>query len=601
MEIRVTVPILKNQPGAFIFGPENETFYEPIAVDGNFAVRFSRSGLENLIRGIRRREYSSWEWHKLARLGEELTAAADAASLLCPLHLASHWESVGVIPYPHQLDTARRVIQEMGGRAILADEVGLGKTIEAGMILKEYMLRGLVRRALILTPASLCWQWFEELREKFRIPVVLHRSQYDWARCQCIVASIDTAKREPHLAEVLAADWDILIVDEAHKLKNSKTQNWQFVNSIRKKYFLMLTATPVQNDLRELYNLITLLKPGQLGTYAEFKQRFTAGRRTPRDPELLRSLLGQVMVRNRRGTGTIEFTQRIVRATPVTLTPKERQLYQEIEAFIRRQAQQSLAEKKTILPYITLLREVCSSPWAAVLTLKKLHEKAQPELRTELERLLQQAAHLEISAKVQQVLNLLPRLQGKVVIFTEYRGSQVFIKKHLEAAGLGVVTFDGSLSAGRKEFTKFLFRRYGDVLVSTESGGEGINLQYCNNVINFDLPWNPMRLEQRIGRVHRLGQTKDVYVFNLATQGTIEEHIWRLLHEKIRMFEMVVGQLDTILTQLHLDKSFESRLIDIFIRSESETELVRELDQLANGIIEARDRLARSSLLDLVP
>ena len=110
-----------------------------------------------------------------------------------------------------------------------------------------------------------------------------------------------------------------------------------------------------------------------------------------------------------------------------------------------------------------------------------------------------------------------------------------------------------------------------------------------------------MRLEQRIGRVHRLGQTKDVYVFNLATQGTIEEHIWRLLHEKIRMFEMVVGQLDTILTQLHLDKSFESRLIDIFIRSESETELVRELDQLANGIIEARDRLARSSLLDLVP
>ncbi len=601
MEIRITVPILKNQPGTFIFGPEIETFSEPIAVDDNFSVRFSQSGLENIIRGIRRSQYTSWDWHKLVRLGEELTARADIASLLCPVHLSSHWESVGVIPYRHQLDTARRVIQEMGGRAILADEVGLGKTIEAGMILKEYMLRGLVRRALILTPASLCWQWFEELREKFRIPVVLHRSQYDWARCQCIVASIDTAKREPHLSQVLDINWDILIVDEAHKLKNSKTQNWQFVNSIHKKYFLMLTATPVQNDLKELYNLITLLKPGQLGTYTEFKQRFTAGKRTPRDPETLRSLLRQVMVRNRRGTGTVEFTQRIVKAVPVALTPGERELYSAVESFIRRQVRKSLAEKKTILPYITLLREVCSSAWAAVLTLKKLYEKANPELKAELGRLLKLAAHLETSAKVEQVLKLLPKLDGKVVIFTEYRGTQAFIKKHLEAAGLGVVTFDGTLSAGRKEFTKFLFRRYGDVLVSTESGGEGINLQYCNNVINFDLPWNPMRLEQRIGRVHRLGQTKDVYIFNLATQGTIEEHIWRLLDEKIKMFEMVVGQLDTILTQLHLDKSFESHLIDIFIRSESEGELVKELDQLADGILKARKEITQSSLLDLLP
>ncbi len=601
MEIRITVPILKQQPGTFIFGPEVEKFSEPIAVDDNFFVRFSQSGLENIIKGVRRREYSSWKWHKLSRLGEDLTAQADIANLLCPVHLASHWESVGVIPYPHQLDTARRVIQEMGGRAILADEVGLGKTIEAGMILKEYMLRGLVRRALILTPASLCWQWFEELREKFRIPVVLHRSQYDWARCQCIVASIDTAKREPHLSEVLNIHWDMLIIDEAHKLKNSNTQNWRFVNSIHKKYFLMLTATPVQNDLKELYNLITLLKPGQLGTYAQFKQRFTAGKRTPRDPEMLRSVLSQVMIRNRRGTGTVEFTQRIVRSVPVELTPGERELYQAVEFFIRRQIRRTLAEKKTILPYITLLREVTSSPWAAILTLKKLYDKAQPELRAELDRILRLAAHLETSAKIQQVLRLLPKLDGKVVIFTEYRGTQAFIKQHLDAAGLGVVTFDGSLSAGRKEFTKFLFRRYGDVLVSTETGGEGINLQYCNNVINFDLPWNPMRLEQRIGRVHRLGQTKDVYIFNLATQGTIEEHIWRLLHEKIKMFELVVGQLDTILTQLHLDKSFESHLIDIFIRSESETDLEKKLDHLAAGILKAREQLAQSSLLDLLP
>ena len=601
MEIRITVPILKNQPGVFPFVSETETFSEPMAVSSNLSVQFSQSALREIITGFRRRQYASWEWQKLARLGEEISSISDFATLICPLHLASHWELVGVIPYPHQLETTQKVIYRMGGRAILADEVGLGKTIEAGMILKEYMLRGLVRKALILTPAALCWQWFEELREKFRIPVVLHRSQYDWARCDCIVASIDTAKREPHLSQVLAIDWDLLIIDEAHKLKNSKTQNWRFVNNIHKNYFLMLTATPVQNDLRELYNLITLLKPGQLGTYATFKRRFVADKRTPRDTEVLRSLLGQVMIRNRRGTGTIEFTERIVRSVPVDLSEAEGQLYLSVNAFIRRQMQRSLAEKRTILPYITLLREVCSSAWAAALTLKKLSEKASPELEAELLSLLEQAVNIETSAKIRQLLDLLQILNGKVIIFTEYRGTQAFIKKHLEAAGLGVVTFDGSLSASRKEFTKFLFRRYGDVLVSTESGGEGINLQYCNNVINFDLPWNPMRLEQRIGRVHRLGQTKDVYVFNLATKGTIEEHIMRLLHEKINMFEMVVGELDAILTHLHLDRSFESRLIDIFVRSETDKDLAREFDHLGETILKARTLQRKPSILGLLP
>lgn len=601
MEIRITVPLLKNQPGTFLFTPEVETFFEPTAVNESFSVQFSQSGLANIITGIRRNQYTSWDWQKLARLGEDLSIVSDSPHLICPVHLASHWKSVGVIPYPHQLDTAQRVIHNMDGRAILADEVGLGKTIEAGIILKEYMLRGLVRRALILTPAALCWQWFEELREKFRIPATLQRSQYDWERCNCIIASLDTAKREPHISQVLSMDWDLLIVDEAHKLKNSRTQNWQFVNNIHKKYFLMLTATPVQNDLKELYNLITLLKPGQLGTYSAFKQRFVVDKRTPRDTKALRLLLGEVMIRNRRGAGTIQFTKRIVHSVPVELTTAERKLYLSVHSFIRSQMQKLLAERRTILPYIILLREVCSSSWAAALTLKKLNEKIHPNVDTELMALLEQAVNIETSAKVQRLLELLSSLEGKAIVFTEYRGTQAFIKKHLEATGFGVVTFDGSLSASRKEFTKFLFRRYGDVLVSTESGGEGINLQYCNNVINFDLPWNPMRLEQRIGRVHRLGQTKDVYVFNFATQGTIEEHLLRLLHEKINMFEMVVGELDAILTQLHLDKSFESRIIDICIRSETEKDLAREFNDFGDSILKARELQTQETILDLLP
>ena len=602
LEIRITVPILKNPRGAFLFAPKSEVFMEPVIVNDSYAVHFSQTGLHQLVNGLRRKHNADWEWHKLARLGEDLTHRSGVTHLLCPIHLASHWESVGVIPYPHQLDTTRKVIEEMRGRAILADEVGLGKTIEAGMILKEYMLRGLVRKALILTPASLCWQWFQELREKFRIPVALQRSRYDWSRCDCLVASIDTAKREPHYSEILAIDWDMLIVDEAHRLKNSSTQNWQFVNSIHKKYFLMLTATPIQNDLKELYNLITLLKPGQLDTYQAFKRRFVADKRTPRDPAVLRSLLEQVMIRNRRGAGTIEFTKRIVQPISVELTHQEKQFYTALHGFVHQQMQSSLALKRTILPYIILLREACSSPWAAALTLKKLSEKAEPAMEKDLLDLLEMAVNIEISAKVQHLLQLLDSDgQDKTIIFTEYRGTQAFIKKHLEAAGLATVTFDGSLSSSRKEFTKFLFRRYGDVLISTESGGEGINLQYCNRVVNFDLPWNPMRLEQRIGRVHRLGQTKDVYVFNLATLGTIEEHILRLLHEKINMFEMVVGQLDAILSHLHLSKSFESHLVEILVKAQTEDDLRREFDDLGNSILEAKQRQREVSILELIP
>lgn len=571
-------------------------------INNTYAAYFSQTGLERLLYGLRYKHDASWEWHRLARWGEDLANSHGVTELLCLVHLATHWESVGVIPYPHQLDTTRKVIEEMRGRAILADEVGLGKTIEAGMILKEYMLRGLVRKTLILTPASLSWQWFQELREKFRIPVAMQRSQYDWSRCDCLVASIDTAKREPHYSEVVALDWDMLIVDEAHRLKNSTTQNWQFVNSIRKKYFLMLTATPVQNDLKEMYNLITLLKPGQLGTYQAFKRRFVVDKRTPRDPRDLRALLGQVMIRNRRGAGTIEFTKRIVQPICVELTTEEQSFYTALHDFVRRQMQASLSSKRTILPYIILLREACSSPWAAALTLKKLAEKANPAAKEELLSLLEAAVNIKTSAKVQHLLQLL-HIHGhdKTIVFTEYRGTQAFIKQHLEEAGLATVTFDGSLSSSRKEFTKFLFRRYGDVLISTESGGEGINLHYCNKVVNFDLPWNPMRLEQRIGRVHRLGQTKDVYVFNLATLGTIEEHILTLLHEKINMFELVVGELDAILSHLESGKSFESHVVDILIKAQTEDELRREFDNLGDSILEARQRQSEGNILELIP
>ncbi len=208
-----------------------------------------------------------------------LNGEAHRLSLVQGFDRLLSWSSLhGVTRYEHQERAALRVLREMRGRAILADEVGLGKTIEAGLILKEYMVRGLVRRALILTPPALRTQWLEEMREKFSLPFEVLRSGEDWERHPLLIASLDTAKREPHGTRARSLSWDIVIVDEAHRLKNRLSRNWRFVSSLRKKYMLLLTATPVQNDMGELFNLVSLLKPGQLHTYEEFVARYVASR-----------------------------------------------------------------------------------------------------------------------------------------------------------------------------------------------------------------------------------------------------------------------------------------------------------------------------------
>src|SRR5690606_33836368 len=200
----------------------------------------------------------------------------------------------------------------MNGRAILADEVGLGKTIEAGMIIKEYMLRGLARRVLILVPATLVWQWFAELRDKFGLVATRQRTVYDWERSDVVIASLDTAKRTPHRDVILRQRYDMLVVDEAHRLKDRRSLNWKFVNAIHRHYCLLLTATPVQNSLDELHSLVTLLKPGHLGSSREFQRIFALDARRARDPQQLRAVLSRVMIRHRRGRDTVEFTPRHV-------------------------------------------------------------------------------------------------------------------------------------------------------------------------------------------------------------------------------------------------------------------------------------------------
>ncbi len=535
---------------------------------------------------MRRKQWDSWDAFLLHYRGEELTLSRGFEELQVISHLQEHWRQNGVIAYPHQLETVKKVISQMRGRAILADEVGLGKTIEAAMILKEYMLRGLVKRFLILTPATLCRQWETELREKFEIPTLIARREYDWAHYDYLIASIDTAKKEIHRQQILDLYFDLVIVDEAHKLKSTTTQNWQFVNSIQKKYFLLLTATPLQNDLKELFNLISLLRPGQLGNYRSFKSRYTHDKRKPKNPQELKGLLNEVMIRNKHGSN-MGFTKRHVQDIPITLTDLEQRLYDDVSGFIR----QSLRLDSSGLgglPLLTLQREICSSTFAAVLTLFKLAQSMniEEERQEQAAALFKLAQQIKDNSKMRVVIDLVKKTPEKVIIFTEFLATQSYIRTRLEQAGVFSLAFDGSLSASKKEFTKYEFKEYPkyQVLVCTESGGEGINLQFCNTMINYDLPWNPMRLEQRIGRIHRLGQTRDVFIYNLSTRGTIEEHLLRLLHEKVRMFELVIGESERVISKLTQGKSFEARIMAVVTQSGSQEEMNRGFARLGQEI-----------------
>lgn len=536
--------------------------------------------------------WDNWTMYQLAYEAEQAGLIASFDELQCLDYITQ------LEPMPHQIDTAKKVLYNLRGRAILADEVGLGKTIEAGLILKEYMVRGLVTRTLILVPASLVLQWVRELNQKFGIPAVAQKKEYMWAQYDVVVASIDTAKRDPHRDIVLGMEYDMLIIDEAHKLKNRKTTNYQFVSEIRKKYCMLLTATPVQNDLHELYNLITLLKPGQLGGKGKFQADFVVDKRIPKNEQLLQGLLSEVMIRNRRGDGNIGFTQRLVKNIPLSLSPEEQDLYDSVTDFVRKRYEDAGSDLSSILSLVTLQREVCSSRDAVFVTLVNLFKKtaADSPVRPRIWELVEKIKKIEANTKAEKAMELIRGMDGKVIIFTEYRATQEYLLKFLKDHQLIAVPYRGGMNRGKKDWMMDLFRRRAQVMVATEAGGEGINLQFCHNIINFDLPWNPMRVEQRIGRVHRVGQISDVNIFNLSTLGTIEEHILHLLHEKINMFELVIGGLDVILERLEKKSSLESSLYKIILESKNENDLRTRLDEIGQSFDDIRQEIGHEPL-----
>ncbi|BDG46540.1 MULTISPECIES: SNF2-related protein [Parageobacillus] len=524
--------------------------------------------------------WSSWEMYELALEAATHLIVPEFDGLQAPKHLPH------LTPLPHQLEVARQVVEHMNGKAILADEVGLGKTIEAGLILKEYMIRGLVKKALILVPASLVSQWVMELNEKFFIPAVQQKKSYVWEQCDVVVSSIDTAKKSPHREIIYKQQYDMVIIDEAHKLKNNKTKNYEFVQNLKKKFCLLLTATPIQNRIEEIFNLVSLLKPGHLGN-AEYFAKTYGKTRTLQTNEHLKALVNKVMIRNRRVDTRIEWSKRHVKTVLIEFTKEERELYEAVQAL----KYDGALSFGTPFSLITMLREACSSREALFVTVKNMMDKHEGKIPDSFHKLMEKINAVSVNSKAEKTLQLIQSIQEKVIIFTEYRATQLYLQWFLKQHGISSVPFRGGFKRGKKDWMKELFKNHAQVFIATEAGGEGINLQFCRHVINYDLPWNPMRLEQRIGRVHRLGQTSDVYIYNFAVKNTVEEHILTLLYEKIRLFERVIGQLDDILAKMNF-ADLEHYLQDAFLNSQSEGEMKIKMENII-AMIELADQLAK--------
>lgn len=518
-------------------------------------------------------------------------------ALRCLEELRLLWEAERVEFLPYQIAAAERVVDGMDGQGILADEVGLGKTIEAGLVARELMCRGRCRSVLILCPAPLCYQWRREMAQKFGLPFVCDPRPYDFAHKNLIIASIDGAKRAASRELLLGRDWDLVVVDEAHKLKNRTTQNHKLVAALNRRHLLLLSATPLQNDLTELYSLISLVRPGIFGSFQSFWREFLLDRRTPKDPVALRNILATVMVRNRRQDLTGDLGEvlpaRQVTLLPLQLKPDERRLYDAVSGAVRDEYWRRMQGETTVLPLVMLQREVCSSAAAVRKTLYTIESSSW--LGGNLEELRALADAVREQAKAQVLQGLVGQLGEQVIVFTEFRATQEYLADCLRQNGLPVILFHGEQTAWERARA---LRRFEEepkgVLLSTESGGQGLNLQFCHNVVNYDLPWNPMRVEQRIGRVHRLGQQHDVFIYNLYAEQTVEEHLLKLMDHKINLFRQVVGELDVILRRLEKGgrRSLESRVAEILWRTRDERELAFQFDELGRQFL-WHQRLAR--------
>jgi superfamily II DNA or RNA helicase len=568
--------------------------------------------------------------------------------------------------HPHQVEAAAFALDSLvRGGCLLADEVGLGKTIEASIVLSQLLAEG-KERILVLTPATLRAQWQSELLEKFDVDAVVvdGRSSKDtgnvFDRPFPVIASIPFAAARP---EALAAlPWDVVVIDEAHRLRNGFRPGHKTGRSLARALAgrpkLLLTATPLQNDLLELFGLLCFLDETLLGPEHAFRSRYApkedgalGGPAALELKERLSSCVHRTLRRQVREY--VPFTNRRSVVEDFAPTKEEQALYEAVSEYLRRS--DAVAIEPGQRPLLTLVyrKLLASSTFAIAPTLRTLaltlrrrsralagdvfeaedlrafqeeaeawddgagrpvSQKALLQEALELEGYAAQAERISINAKGEALIRALFRIftvaraQGwpeKAVVFTESKRTQAYLSDLLSAHGwLGKISLLSG-DAGSPEQRRALleeFRTRTHILISTEAGAEGLNLQFCNLVVNYDLPWNPQRIEQRIGRCHRYGQQRDVLVLNfLNRKNAADARLYELLEAKLNLFDGVFGASDEVLGALESGLDFERRVLDIYQEARTDEEISAAFDALRADLeqrINLRMTEARSLLLE---
>lgn len=519
-----------------------------------------------------------------------------------------------VIPLPHQLKVLTRAVSGDRVRYLLADEVGLGKTVEAGLIMRELKLRGLVQRVLVVAPKGLVMQWIAEMKthfsEDFRLIVPGDLAVYRrvagesnlWQAFDQVVCSLDSVKpmdkrrgwsfqqveeyNRERFEDLLTAGWDLIIIDEAHRLGGSTEQVARFKLGRglagAAPYLLLLSATPHQGKSDAFFRLLSLLDPDAF----------------PGMDSISKERVQPYVIRNEKRLAIDDKGQPLFKARNTVLHPvswgaghhEQQVLYDAVSDYVRNGYNQAIKEKKTYLGFLMILmqRLVTSSTQAIRSALERRLEvlqapeeqltlfnlvtedewedmdgqeqmdalinsrlKAMKNERAEVKLLLEIARRVEYAGpdiKAESLLDWIYRLQQeegdpdlKLLVFTEFVPTQQMLKEFLDARGFSAVCLNGSMTMEEREAVQLSFAGEARILISTEAGGEGLNLQFCHVVINFDIPWNPMRLEQRIGRVDRIGQSHPVKVVNYFLENTVEFRVREVLEEKLVLIQKEFG------------------------------------------------------------
>jgi superfamily II DNA or RNA helicase len=603
---------------------------------------------------------------------------------------------------PHQVDAALFALRSPFSKGvILADEVGLGKTIEAGIVIAQRWAEQ-KRRILLIVPATLRKQWQQELLAKFFLPGAIldgatirkmagnPANPFDQAG-KIIICSYHFAAANKD--NIRAVPWDLAVIDEAHRLRNvfkpGSRMARDVADAVRGSFKLLLTATPLQNSLAELYGLVSVVDEHVFGDIDSFREQFTGGPLDEERTRRLRERIAPIFTRTLRKQVVeyIPFTRRVSLTWDFHPTEQEQRLYDQISAYLQRDQLFALPASQRALITLVLRKLLSSSTFAIAHTLSRLVERlenlsAHPELLTdddldgveefeeeisetdtpesgalppppggalelvqselaELRGYAQQAAGITENAKGRQLIPALATAfdriaeigaQRKAVIFTESRRTQAYLFDLLSASGYageialissanadpqsqaiyqqwlekheGDETVTGSRPIDIKAAIVEHFRDHARILIATEAAAEGVNLQFCSLVVNYDLPWNPQRVEQRIGRCHRYGQKHDVVVLNFINRANeADRRVFELLSEKFRLFDGVFGTTDEILGAVESGVDVQSRIAQIYQTCRTPEEIAAGFEQMRRELderIEARMAQTRQLLLENV-